>query len=81
MLAWILTSLDPLQVAVDGLAQADGEDDCDHLDGREQDEGDEDGVEVQLQPRRHAVVASLKRRAAVQESFVTLALPKRTFRK
>ena len=54
-------SLDPLEVAVDGLAEADREDDGDHLDGREQDEGDEDGVEVQLQPRRRAVVASLER--------------------
>ena len=58
---WILPlSLDPLQVAVDGLAQADGEDDGDDLDGRQQNEEDQDGVEVRLHPRKYAAVASLK---------------------
>ena len=57
---WILPlSLDPLQVSVDCLAQADGEYDGDHLDGRQQYEKDQDGVEVRLHPREHAVVASL----------------------
>ena len=54
-----MPSLDPLQVAVDGLAQTDGEYDGDHLDGRQQYEEDQDGVEVRLHPREHAVVASL----------------------
>ena len=53
-------SFDPLQVSVDCLAQADGEDDCDDLDGRQQNEEDQDGVEVRLHPREHTAVASLK---------------------
>ena len=57
---WILPSLDPLQVAVDGLAEADGEYDGDHLDGRQQYEEDQDGVQVRLDPREHAVVAPLR---------------------
>ena len=63
---WILPSLDPLQVAVDGLAQADGEYDGDHLDGRQQNEKDQDGVEVRLRPREHAVVATLRKRLKCQ---------------
>ena len=58
---WIVPlSLDPLQVAVDCLAEADGEDDGDDLDCRQQNEEDQDGVEVRLHPREHAAVASLK---------------------
>ena len=58
---WILPlSFDPLEVSVDCLAEADGEDDGDDLDGRQQNEEDQDGVEVRLHPREHAAVASLK---------------------